>query len=697
MPSVDELLNVAEVIATSLTETNDIIEIDADTRTMMIPETERVFGVMSDEKGERKYFRCKRFVGNGIDLSKLSLRVIFQNASGLDTGKDKYIVTDLATEGEDYVTFSWELSRKVTAYKGIISFIVCAIKTNTDGTITNEWNTTIANGLVLDGLEVNGTQEQEEVAKDYYNQLEAELLKVANEQKAEIEKKAQEVISTIPSDYTQMQKDVSSLKEDIVDNGCMKKYQLVNGMGYVDIGAISADTDIYFMPSSISEQNISGMNLYGWYGRKQSDGYDTLAYNIPVGKKIKMTTKRKYEVLAVSTKPYSETNKGSFYCLSSNVKNVEYHIYKNTEDIIEAENEINLCNGKLQTLTSNSAVYNQSEQIENGDWIYFEPITCNSADVTGLNLLGMYGAVDEDGFETIARNISFGTRVNLVASKRYHHLRVVTFPYKKATYTFSLVSTNEEILRECCNRLSAEKQDIMATLNRKTCKIFKKVVCCGDSYTSGHIQLKGESHATILNEDYSWVNYMATLTGNNWLNCGRSGANVWTWQTTDRGLPRAKSFGKSQAYVIGLMINDVSTGVNHVDLGTIADVGTDNRTYYAGLSKIIRELASISPKAKIFVNTCPKTTEGYFEYNNAVREIVELYKETYDVYCIDLSKYSYLYKNSSLVNDMVNGHYTAIGYEQFAEIYEYILSEYINNHISEFQNVHKIEYDYDIN
>lgn len=241
--------------------------------------------------------------------------------------------------------------------------------------------------------------------------------------------------------------------------------------------------------------------------------------------------------------------------------------------------------------------------------------------------------------------------------------------------------------------MSVEKQDIMATLNRKTCKIFKKVVCCGDSYTSGHIQLKGESNASILNEDYSWVHYMATLTGNNWLNCGRSGANVWTWQTTDRGLPRARTLGKSQAYVIGLMINDVSTGVNHVDLGTIADVGTDNRTYYAGLSKIIRELASISPKAKIFVNTCPKTTEDYFEYNNAVREIVELYNGTYNVHCIDLSKYSYLYENSSLVNDMVNGHYTAIGYEQFAEIYEYILSEYINNHISEFQNVHEIECD----
>lgn len=206
MPSVDELLNMAEVAEATLTETNDVIEIDADTRTMIIPDTERIFGVMSDEKGERKYFRCKRFVGNGIDLSKLDLRVIYQNASGLESGRDKYIVTDLATDGEDYVTFSWELSRKVTAYKGIISFIVCAIKIGMDGIITNEWNTTLANGVVLDGLEVSGTQEQEKEAYDYYKQLEAEL-----------EKKAQEVIGTIPSDYTQTLKDVSNLKGEVTD------------------------------------------------------------------------------------------------------------------------------------------------------------------------------------------------------------------------------------------------------------------------------------------------------------------------------------------------------------------------------------------------------------------------------------------------------------------------------------------------
>mgnify|MGYP005850694801 CR=1 FL=1 len=152
---------------------------------------------------------------NGIDLSKLDLRVIYQNASGLESGKDKYIVTDLKTDGEDYVTFSWELSRKVTAYKGIISFIVCATKTGTDGIITNEWNTTLANGVVLDGLEVSGTQEQEKEAHDYYKQLEAELLRVANEQKAEIEANGKKTLESIPEDYTVLERNVDELKEDI--------------------------------------------------------------------------------------------------------------------------------------------------------------------------------------------------------------------------------------------------------------------------------------------------------------------------------------------------------------------------------------------------------------------------------------------------------------------------------------------------
>lgn len=215
MPTVEELLKVAE--ANMIEEQKEgfpieVLEIDAKTREIQIPDGEILFGVESDEKAERKYFRVLKDVGNDIDLSTLQMRVIYQNASGTDEGKDIYIVTDMHVSG-DYVEFSWELSRKVTKYKGNVNFIICAIRVNPDGTITNEWNTTIAKGAVKQGLEVTTDTGQEEQARDYLTQLQNELLKVANEQKVAIETKAQEVIKTIPNDYTQMQNDVSKLKE----------------------------------------------------------------------------------------------------------------------------------------------------------------------------------------------------------------------------------------------------------------------------------------------------------------------------------------------------------------------------------------------------------------------------------------------------------------------------------------------------
>ena len=46
-----------------------------------------------------------------------------------------------------------------------------------------------------------------------------------------------------------------------------------------------------------------------------------------------------------------------------------------------------------------------------------------------------------------------------------------------------------------------------------------------------------------------------------------------------------------------------------------------------------------------------------------------------------------------MTKDSIGGHYTAIGYEQFAEILAVIMSDYINEHIGDFQDVHLVEYD----
>lgn len=241
---------------------------------------------------------------------------------------------------------------------------------------------------------------------------------------------------------------------------------------------------------------------------------------------------------------------------------------------------------------------------------------------------------------------------------------------------------------DCWNILNNEQHKL-------TCRIFKKVVCCGDSYTSGYMVDPSETVDRI-NEEFAWPHYMSTLTGNNWVNCGHSGTNALTWQTAVRGLPKARQAGKTQAYVLGLMINDSSSGDAHLNVGTTADIGTNAQTYYAQYSKIIRELAAISPDAFIFLCTNPNDSdaeERYAPYNQAVRDICEAYKNTYKVHILDLYAYRNLYQSKSLLNDRKSGHYTAVGYEQFSEIMSVIMSDYINSNISTFQQVAFIPYD----
>lgn len=131
--------------------------IDPETRVIDVPEEYQLLGVESDEKVERMYFQCPKIVGDNIDLSKLALRVNFRNANDQ---KDQYIVDDVEISG-DNITFSWLLSRRVTQYKGNVSFIVCAVKASGEE-ITNEWNTTLATAQVLEGLEADITLPEED-------------------------------------------------------------------------------------------------------------------------------------------------------------------------------------------------------------------------------------------------------------------------------------------------------------------------------------------------------------------------------------------------------------------------------------------------------------------------------------------------------------------------------------------------------
>lgn len=154
-------MTVEEALAASVVEpVNDIFEIDPETRVITVPASEKLFGVANDGNSERKHFRCPKIVGDNIDLSTMHLYINYQNANGQ---KYPYLVEDIRTDG-DYITFSWLIGPDVVAYKGQIKYIVCA-----KNGATTEWNTTLAEGTVLEGLEA--TEEIVEKNPDIIEQI----------------------------------------------------------------------------------------------------------------------------------------------------------------------------------------------------------------------------------------------------------------------------------------------------------------------------------------------------------------------------------------------------------------------------------------------------------------------------------------------------------------------------------------------
>lgn len=90
------------------------------TRTIFVPPEIVVGAVQSDKNAERIKFSCPKIVGDNLDLSKFSIRINFENVSGVDPDisiKDQYICEDASING-DNITFSWVIGKKRRAIHG---------------------------------------------------------------------------------------------------------------------------------------------------------------------------------------------------------------------------------------------------------------------------------------------------------------------------------------------------------------------------------------------------------------------------------------------------------------------------------------------------------------------------------------------------------------------------------------------------
>ena len=330
MPSIEELLNEAE-LHMAAQPVNDVLEIDPETREISIPDSEIILGVETDQKAERKYFHCPKIVGNNIDLSALELYVVFQNASNKEEGKDRYHVTDVKTTSDGYITFSWELSAKVTAYKGDVQFVVCAIKTDSSGVKQNVWNTTIAIGKCLIGLSSDMSASEEQSASELYTQLISELNSTASAKLAEVtnqiqtvgnnqvsnansagttqvrnvQNKGTEVLASIPDTYTELDASVKQLNEQI------------RGKAPVIVENITSQSGKPVSVSDSAEMPLQGLRVYG-----KSEQVTTTGKNLCSIKSCQLSE----NIVKSDIVPWTKKDKIYFSCDTENAENSNAYV-----------------------------------------------------------------------------------------------------------------------------------------------------------------------------------------------------------------------------------------------------------------------------------------------------------------------------------------------------------------------------------
>lgn len=199
--TTEEALMVAQVNDTGI---NDVVVIDNDLRTIIIPASITLLGVESDENVQTLHFQMPKTY-KGLDLSEFAIRINYMNANNVG---DTYAVDDSEISGENIV-FTWTVGRVACMYKGNTKFIVCLKKKDVSGNVLKEFNTSLASLPVLEGLETT-----ESVVAENPDIIEQIITRLDNVTEIPQEKVTEAVSTYMEANPINVPKNLSDLKED---------------------------------------------------------------------------------------------------------------------------------------------------------------------------------------------------------------------------------------------------------------------------------------------------------------------------------------------------------------------------------------------------------------------------------------------------------------------------------------------------
>lgn len=275
MANIDEAFAaLSDVQSVSVNENVDFV-VDSYLRVISIPVRGVVLGVEGDKDVNRVTFRMSRTY-KGVDMSQFQIRINYANANN---ELNYFKVTEI-TVSDDEIVFVWVVGADAVAYVGNVEFVVRFIKLS-GSNIIQELNTTLATAKSLIGLSVDGEispVQREDLLAHFYNEINAYS-----------ETKKNEILDSIPEDYTALANEVDKLKGEIADkatleNGVVKFWKASTEESRTDTLLYSVDISSIGGTGGLDLENLTlSVSQVGNYQRlSMSDGTTTKNVDIPI-------------------------------------------------------------------------------------------------------------------------------------------------------------------------------------------------------------------------------------------------------------------------------------------------------------------------------------------------------------------------------------------------------------------------------
>lgn len=201
---------------TAYSTNSDAVIVIGDDRFITVPDSLKRIAVQYDHNIETVSFDCPRF-WDGHDMSQMNVYINYLLPNG-KTGQ--YLAQNVSARGQR-MSFDWTISNNVTQYRGNLSFLICVKRSDDSGNEERHWNSELNRELYIsEGLEctpaiitrypdiitqlLTRMDEVEELATPEAMQAYADTWLEENHERLleEINNKAEEVLASIPEEYS---------------------------------------------------------------------------------------------------------------------------------------------------------------------------------------------------------------------------------------------------------------------------------------------------------------------------------------------------------------------------------------------------------------------------------------------------------------------------------------------------------------